>query len=134
MAGLEQKLRFMKYMLDANALIALLSGNPPILGQRASNCYEGEIVISAIAFGEVALGSWLGKHPSMSVLDQLAQRMAVLPFDQLAAKHYAQIPFKRGSYNRLIAAHALACGLILVTSNTCDFSDIPALRVENWMR
>ena len=43
-----------------------------------------------------------------------------------------QLPFKRGSYDRLIAAHALSLGLTVVTGNTKHFADVPGLKVENW--
>jgi tRNA(fMet)-specific endonuclease VapC len=119
-------------MLDANALIALLSGASASLQTKAVACDEGELVVSAIAFAEVAVGSWRGKRPSMIVLDQLPRQIPVVPFDHIAAKHYAQLPFRRGSYDRLIAAHALSLGLTLVTSNEGDFKDIFGLRVENW--
>ena len=42
------------------------------------------------------------------------------------------LPFRRGSYDRLIAAHALSHGLIIVTDNERHFADIPGLNVENW--
>jgi tRNA(fMet)-specific endonuclease VapC len=34
----------------------------------------------------------------------------------------------------LIAAHALALDAILVTDNEKEFSLVPGLRVENWVR
>lgn len=119
-------------MLDANALIAILNGTSVVLRDRVSACSPGDVAVSAIAFAEVALGSIRGKRPSLIVLDQLPRLFAVLPFDHLAAKSYAQLPFRRGSYDRLIAAHALSLGLTLITSNTRDFADVPGLRVENW--
>jgi tRNA(fMet)-specific endonuclease VapC len=33
----------------------------------------------------------------------------------------------------LIAAHALAVGLTLVTNNVGEFSRVPGLAVENWV-
>ena len=68
------------------------------------------------------------------VLDQISRHIEVLPFDHLAAKIYARLPFRRGSFDRLIAAHALSLGLVLVTDNERDFADIDDLIVENWMR
>jgi tRNA(fMet)-specific endonuclease VapC len=68
-------------------------------------------------------------------LDRLAvmiEEIPILPFDERAGRTYATIPFKRASYDRLIAAHALALGLILVTDNEADFADVPGLQVENW--
>lgn len=62
----------------------------------------------------------------------MAEEIPVLPFDEQAAHKYAIIPFKRASYDRLIAAHALALGVTLVTDNEADFADVPGLSVENW--
>lgn len=60
----------------------------------------------------------------------------VAPFDEVAASSYGrlvrQIGMRRGSFDRLIAAHALALGKTLVTNHVRDFADIPDLRVENW--
>lgn len=105
-----------------------------MLGERVTKAKKGDLGVSSIAFAEVALGSWRGKRPSLTALDQLNRHIAVLPFDILAAKQYAQLPFRRGSYDRLIAAHALALNLTLITDNERDFTDIPSLRVENWTR
>jgi tRNA(fMet)-specific endonuclease VapC len=121
----------MRYMLDANAFILLLAGHGP-LGDRAAQCEKGDLVISAIAFGEVAHGSTAGKPPPPEVLERAIEVIPVLPFDTRAARVYASLRFRRGSYDRLIGAHALAVGVGLVTSNLGDFSDIPGLRVENW--
>ncbi|MFZ1368469.1 MAG: VapC toxin family PIN domain ribonuclease, partial [Sphingorhabdus sp.] len=41
-------------------------------------------------------------------------------------------PFKRGNFDRLIAAHALSLGLTIISQNTRDFADVPGLKVENW--
>jgi len=32
----------------------------------------------------------------------------------------------------LLAAHALALDVVIVTNNEADFADVPGLRVENW--
>ena len=56
----------------------------------------------------------------------------MLDFDFKAAVAYAAIPFKRASYDRLIAAHALSHGLTVVTANVADFADVPGLLVEDW--
>lgn len=121
----------MKYMLDANTWILLLAGHPKVVA-RASDCLEGEIALSAIVFAEIAVGSWRDKPPSIIVTDQLSRRFPPLPFDIRAAQQYAQLPFRRGSFDRLIAAHTLSLGLILVTNNEKDFGDVRDLRIENW--
>ncbi len=55
-----------------------------------------------------------------------------LPFDAEAAEYFATIPFKRGKFDRLIAAQALSRDLAIVTNNERDFADVPGLKVENW--
>ena len=121
----------MRFMLDANAFILLLTGYPPVAA-RASECGEEELVLSAIAFAEVAHGSSHGKPPPDEVLQRFAQRIPILPFDVAAAQVYARLSFRRGSYDRLIAAHALAADVTLVTANLGDFRDVPGLKVEDW--
>lgn len=122
----------MKYLLDANICILLLGADNPRLAARVLQCEEGDLAVSAIAFAEIAFGSWNGKLPPLPMLDRFSQEVVVMPFDLAAAKKYADLPFKRGSFDRLIAAHALALDLTLVTDNVRHFSDVPALRVENW--
>ena len=39
-----------------------------------------------------------------------------------------------GADDLLIAAHALALGHTIVTDNEHEFSRIPDLRIENWLR
>lgn len=64
--------------------------------------------------------------------ERLFEIVPALPFDASAARAYLNVPFKRGRFDRLIAAHALALGLTLVTSNIDDFIDVPGLKVEDW--
>ncbi len=122
----------MKYLLDSNTLIAAIAGSSPILRDHMAACDEDDIVTSAISYAEVAHGSFQGKPPSLDVLDRFLEEVEVLPFDREASLAYATIPFVRGSYDRLIAAHALSRGLTVITANVRDFADIPGLTVENW--
>jgi tRNA(fMet)-specific endonuclease VapC len=57
-----------------------------------------------------------------------------LPFDDAAARAYARMPFRRGRFDRLLAAHALSLDATVVTNNLSDFADIPGLKVEDWTR
>ncbi|MBL9067908.1 MAG: type II toxin-antitoxin system VapC family toxin [Sphingopyxis sp.] len=122
----------MKYLLDSNAIIALVMNLDARLVSRAGECDEGDLVTSAIAYAEVAHGSTRGKSPAFDQLQAFVEEVRVLDFDYKAALAYAALPFRRGSYDRLIAAHALSHDIILVTANEADFTDVPGLRVENW--
>ncbi len=122
----------MKYLLDANSVIHLLSGAFPALTARVSDTEAGAIGVSSIAFAEVIHGSQKGKPPELKLLDDFVAEIPVLPFDEAAATAYANIPFKRHSYDRLIAAHALGLDLVIISRNEKDFADVPGLKVENW--
>lgn len=122
----------MKYMMDANSIIHLIADAYPPLTARVADTEAGAIVVSSIAFAEVIWGSANGKPPILSLLDAFALQIPVLPFDEAAARAYGDIPFKRGSFDRLIAAHALSLDLTVISRNTKDFADVPGLRVENW--
>lgn len=121
----------MRFMLDANMLILLLDLSEPVV-RRASQCFEGDLCLSAIAYAEVVRGTGAGKAPPQQLLDEAVAAMPVVPFDQAAAQIYARLPFRRHRFDWLIAAHALALDVTLVTANHRDFVDVPGLRLENW--
>lgn len=125
----------MKY-LDSNIVIAAaLAGGEPVR-RRLTDAEKGDVVTSAVAFAEVVPASVRGKPPVIAALAAFVEEVAVLPFDDRAARAYATLPFERFSYDRLIAAHALSLGLTLVTDNDRDRDrgDVPGLRVEHWLR
>ncbi|ATE63391.1 type II toxin-antitoxin system VapC family toxin [Rhizorhabdus dicambivorans] len=122
----------MRYLIDTNCCIFLFAGGYQALADRISALDKDEVGLSAIVYAELALGSANGKEPSPSALDRLIRIFPVLPFDEAAARAYALLPFKRGSFDRLLAAHALTLDLTLITNNERDFADIPGLKVENW--
>ncbi len=122
----------MKYLLDANSIIHLLSAAFPKFTKRVAETEAGAIGVSSIAFAEVIHGSQKGKPPALAMLDQFVAEIPLLDFDEAAARAYADIPFKRHSYDRLIAAHALSLGLTVITRNEKDFADVPGLLFEDW--
>ena len=122
----------MKYLLDSSIIIKLTTGQGERLRQRAAECLADEMVTSAVAIAEVLYGSANEKPPPLAQLEAFISVVKVLDFDLVAARAYATLPFKRASYDRLIAAHALSLGLTVVTSNVEHFADVPGLVVENW--
>lgn len=122
----------MKYLLDSNIIVYLtMNSNEQVL-RRAAECDEGDLVTSAVAYAEVAFGSLNEQPPAIEQLQAFVEEVPVLDFDYKAALAYATLPFKRGSFDRLIAAHALSHDLTVVTHNEKHFADVPGLRVENW--
>jgi tRNA(fMet)-specific endonuclease VapC len=121
-----------KYLLDSNIIIALTMNRNEGVVRRAAECDEGDMVTSAIAYAEVAFGSHRGDPPAVEQLSAFVEEVPVLDFDYKAALAYATLPFKRASYDRLIAAHALSHDLTVVTDNERHFADVPGLKIENW--
>lgn len=121
-----------RYLLDSDCAIYVMSGQYSLLRERVEKCEPGEVGLSAISLAEIELGAVLDKGPPQERLDAFLRAVPLLDFDATAAKAYAGLPFKRARFDRLIAAHALSIGATVVTNNTGDFADIPALRIENW--
>ena len=122
----------MKYLLDSNIIVYLTMNSNERVVRRAADCDEGDLVTSAVAYAEVAYGSLNEQPPAIEQLQAFVQEVPVLDFDYKAALTYATLPFKRGSFDRLIAAHALSHDLTVVTHNVKHFADVPGLKVENW--
>jgi tRNA(fMet)-specific endonuclease VapC len=121
-----------KYLLDSNIIVYLTMNSNAQVVRRAAECDEGDLVTSAVAYAEVAYGSVNALPPAVEQLQAFVEEVPVLNFDYKAALAYATLPFKRGSFDRLIAAHALSHDLTLVTHNEKHFADVPGLKVENW--
>jgi tRNA(fMet)-specific endonuclease VapC len=119
-------------MLDSNIIVYLTMNANEYVVRRAAECDEGDLVTSAIAYAEVAFGSLNEQPPVIEQLRAFVEEVPVLNFDYKAALAYASLPFKRGSFDRLIAAHALSHDLIMVTHNEKHFADVPGLKIENW--
>ena len=121
------------YLLDSDVSIYALLGRSRNLRLRLAEQARGTVAISSITLAEVGVGY----GPDIADAEELTaflQDIETLNFDEAAARVYAALPFRRGSFDRLIAAHALASGRVLVTNNEADFADIDGLRVENWTR
>ncbi len=121
-----------KYLIDANAAVYSMDEGHESLKARIADCYPGDIAISAISYAEIAYGTYVGKPPPAAVLDAFIAVIPMIPFDEPAAREYARLPFKRARFDRLLAAHAISIGAIVVTNNESDFADVPGLVVENW--
>lgn len=123
-----------RFLLDTDCAVYAMLGDYPELRARLSECEPGEVAISAISYAEIMLGESHGKPPELKAVDDFVSVVPVLPFDERAGRAYAQLPFRRARFDRLIAAHALSIGATVVTNNEGDFADVPGLRLENWTR
>ncbi len=77
------------------------------------------------------------RHPRINLF---LKQIPALPWTVAAAEQFGRIKARnrqqgrlRGDMDTLIAAHAIAENLVLVTHNTRHFTDIPGLRLEDWV-
>ena len=131
----------MTYMLDTNICIYAIKNKPEqVLRQLKANLQYG-LCISAITLAELEHSVEKSASPEKNTvaLMQFLAILDVLPFDDVAASEYGKIcaylqkqgtPI--GTMDMLIAGHAKAEGLILVTNNVREFERVPDLEIENW--
>jgi tRNA(fMet)-specific endonuclease VapC len=131
-----------KYMLDTNICIYLMKHQPPEVRERFAQCFVGDVIISAVTLAELEFGiacsSIAAQESNQSALESLLDDIMVAPFDAQAAKTYGPIraAYKdrnRDALDNLIASHAVALGVTLVTNNEADFVNYAGLHVENWV-
>ena len=131
-----------KYMLDTNIFIYLMKHQPPEVRERFAQCFVGDVVISAVTLAELEFGiacsSTEAQETNRAALKSLLEDIMVAPFDAQAAKAYGPIraAYKdrnRDALDKLIASHALALEVTLVTNNEANFVNYAGLRVENWV-
>ncbi|MGO9917109.1 MAG: PIN domain-containing protein [Isosphaeraceae bacterium] len=133
----------MTYLPDTNAWISYLRQKNAALVQRFLNTDPVDFRLCSVVLGELLYGVHHGPRSyqahNMSLLVQVRQRFASLPFDDFAAQEYGKLRADLaaqgaviGPNDLMIAAVALADGLILITHNTAEFGRVPGLTVEDW--
>ncbi len=130
----------MRYLLDTNTCVDVMRNHSNVVN-RMFGVAPGDSVISTITSYELYTGIAKCDSPDkeQAKVDLLLRTVIELPFDQTAAREAGRIRGLLesrgemiGPYDVLLAAHALAAGLILVTANTNEFQRVPGLTVENW--
>lgn len=134
----------MNYLLDTNAVIALLKNQPTGVRTRLRRVASrgAAIAISSVVLYEL----WYGVARSERRRENadrlrvfLSGSINVMPFDEedamtagdlRAALETAGKPI--GPYDLLIAAQALRGGATLVTANVSEFTRVPGLAWQDW--
>lgn len=129
-----------RYMLDTNICIYLMKAQPAQVLMRFAQCYVGDVVMSAITLAELEYGVAISANPRRErrTLAALVEDINVVSFNVAAATAYGPIKVatrerKKDQLDKLIAVHAVALGVILVTNNERDFMAYPMLKIENWV-
>ena len=131
----------MKYLLDTNICIYAINQRSEQIVKRLKAEGRGNLTTSALVAAELAFGVEKSSRPDTK--EQLAlflSGLQVLPWTDSAIWHYArhrrllkEAGTPIGDMDLLIASHALAEGLTLVTNNTREFERIDGLKLENWV-
>jgi len=129
----------MRYLLDANAVIALLNDTVSPIARRIRRHAPRDIGVSAVVIHELYYGAFKSQRVDSNVARVDGLRFPVLDLDQDDARHAGEIRAQLaskgtpiGPYDVLIAGQARARELTLVTHNTVEFTRVPGLRVEDW--
>lgn len=129
----------MRYLLDANAIIALLNEPEGPVLQRIRSHPPEDIGLSSIAIHELYYGAFRSQRRdyNLALVDDLL--FEVVEFDREDGREAGRIRAAlagRGSsigpYDFLIAGQARARGLVLVTSHVNEFPCVDDLEVEDW--
>lgn len=133
----------MKFLLDTNICIYIIKQKSPKVLQKFNTYQVGDIGISSITVAELESGVHKSKffRENQQALIQFLLPLEIIDFDRAAANTYGNIrailekqgtPI--GSLDTLIAAHALSLQVTLITNNVKEFSCVPNLKLDNWVK
>jgi tRNA(fMet)-specific endonuclease VapC len=132
------------YLLDTNAVVALLRNRPVAVRERYRQAQKAGdyLAVSSVVLFEL----WYGVEKSGRVQENterlrvlLSGDLDLLDFDDEDAQAAGRIRAALektgtsiGAYDMLIAGQALRRGLTVVTANTSEFSRVTGLSREDW--
>ena len=130
-----------RYLLDTNAASYAINKKNVAVDRHLARVAMAELGISAVTEGELRYGAARsGSAPLQATVEQFLLGVSIFAWDSDAAKEYGRLrsALERegrvmGSLDTMIAAHAMALGLILVTGDRA-FRRIRRLRMEDWTK
>lgn len=130
-------------MLDTNICIYIIKNKPQSVLDELKKCNVGDVVLSSITVSELIYGAYKSQfvEKNLKAIEHFLVPFDVVEYDYKAALAYGNIRAileKKGqpigSLDTLIAAHAKALDVVLVTNNMKEFERVEGLKVENWVR
>ncbi|MDO4244858.1 MAG: type II toxin-antitoxin system VapC family toxin [Deinococcus sp.] len=128
------------HLLDTNTCIYIINRRPPHVAEKFAQHPPDAVGLSSITLAELRYGvTKSGSAKNAAVLEAFIQPLEIVPFDAEATRYYGSLrsllekqgtPI--GAMDLLIAAHALALGVTLVTNNVREFERVEGLELENW--
>lgn len=133
----------MKFVLDTNAVSALMKGEPRVV-ERLKQRGRSEVAVPQPVLAEIAYG--IERLPQSKRRNSLLERFDLVRSeldrtswtDEVSEcfgriKAILELKGRRiEDFDLAIAAHALARGAVLVSANLDDMDRIPDLQLEDW--
>lgn len=131
------------YLLDTNAVSALMKGVPAVV-DRLQAIHRAEVAVPQPVLAEIAYG--LERLPRSKRRGDLLARFDLVCLEIARAEWTDQVSHAYGrvkaalerrgerieDFDAAIAAHALALEATLVTANLDHMRRVPGLKVEDW--
>jgi tRNA(fMet)-specific endonuclease VapC len=129
------------FMLDTNMVSAIVRDPRGKVLEKLIEVGEENVFISIVTHGEIWYGvKKNGSEELSKKVSAVTRRLCVAPLHMPTDRHYGEVRLALrqgrniGPNDLWIAAHALALDAVLVTDNEKEFSRVPGLRIENWLR
>ena len=130
------------YLLDTNILSDLVRNPQGVVAAQITKAGERTVCTSIIVAAELRYGAIKSNSAKLAErIDLILSALEILPLETPADHQYASLRHHLtrqgtpiGPNDLLIAAHALASDLTVITANVGEFSRVPGLTVENWLQ
>lgn len=126
-------------MLDTDISSYIIKRRPGPLAEKFHQ-HADSLCVSVITAAELRFGAEKAGRPQLiELVEAFLERLAILDWTDGVCAHYARIrsALERagkpmGSMDLLIASHAVALRMTLVTNNLRHFAHVPGLKAEAW--
>ena len=126
-------------MLDTDICSYIIKRRPAALAEKLQK-HADSLCVSVMTAAELRFGAHRAGSPRLvDLVEAFLERLAVLDWTDDVCGYYArsrtaleQAGTPIGNMDLLIASHALAQRMTLVTNNLKHFSIVPGLKVEAW--
>jgi tRNA(fMet)-specific endonuclease VapC len=131
----------LRHLLDTDSISDLVSRPQGKVAAAIAERGERSVCTSIVVAAELRFGAVKrGSERLTRQLEAILSVVRILPFEEPADRRYAELRahLERagtpiGPNDMLIAAHALALDLIVISGNDREFARVPGLAVESWL-
>jgi tRNA(fMet)-specific endonuclease VapC len=132
----------LRYLLDTNTVSFHIRRSSAALQRRLGAVPAATVALSVVTEMEIRYG--LARNPGLRIaplVEAFLGGITILPLTSHVTRPYAAVRAELeskgtpiGPLDLMIASHALALGVTLVTSDLREFRRVPGLRCEDWSR